>query len=464
MNGPSPDFPSRAARAAGDPDLRRVMRRAVAHLAGLRTRALAAMPDAEDRRDRAAAARARALAALPDLLEGLTARLTEAGATVHFARDATEANAIIGRLAVSRGVRLAVKGKSMVTEELGLNAHLQSLGVTARETDLGEYIVQLAGQSPSHIISPALHLSREDVARLFEEKLGKRGETHEELTRLAREALREDFLAAGMGITGVNAAVASAGAVVLVENEGNIRLSAACPRIHVAVMTLEKVVADLADLADLLAVLPPFATGQGLPGSLSFFLGPRRPGEADGPEEFHLVVLDNGRSRLLADPVLSQILRCIRCGACLNVCPVYAAVGGHAYAYTYPGPIGAMLAGALRPAEDQGRRAFACTLCGACAQACPVRIDHPAVLLELRRRAGAAGRSPLPDALAAACALALGHPLAYGAAVSALRRLDPGLNRLARLPGLKGLRTYLGQREGTGLKTPLEPGAGQGRP
>jgi L-lactate dehydrogenase complex protein LldF len=450
-------FASRAAAAVADPNQRAVMRRAVAHLAGLRARALAAIPDVEARRDRAACVRERTLAALPDLLVRLEENLTRAGAVVHYARDAAEANGIIGDLALSRGVSRVVKGKSMVTEELNLNAHLQGLGLEVFETDLGEYIVQLAGQKPSHIISPALHLSRGEVADLFAEKLGRTGETAPELTMVARRELREKFVTAGMGVTGVNVAVAGSGCLVLVENEGNIRLSTACPPLHVAVMTLEKVVGDFADLADIVDVLPPFATGQTMPGSLSLFFGPRRPGEADGPRELHLVILDNGRSALRADPELSSILRCIRCGACLNVCPVYGTVGGHAYGSNYPGPMGTVLAGALEPLSRSAPLAFACTMCGACSRACPVRIDHPAIILELRRRAARAGCGPLPEALARAYAFALRHPLAYRAAVGLLRGVDPGLRKLAALPGMEGMAAYLGQREGFGLKPPFVP-------
>lgn len=463
MNASPRGFAARAARAARDKNLRRVMRQAVLHLEGLRAQAVDPLPDLEERRDRAAATRSRALASLADNLETLERRFTENGGRVHFARDAAEAVDIIGRIALAGGVRRVVKGKSMVTEEIGLNAHLESLGLTVHETDLGEYIVQLAGQGPSHIISPALHLSKEEVSDLFQEKLGRTGKTIPEMTMVARETLRQAFLAADMGVTGVNVAVAGIGALALVENEGNIRLSACCPRIHVAVMTVEKVVADLADLADIIDVLPRFATGQDMPRSLSLFFGPRRPGEADGPEEAHLVIVDNGRSRLLADPDLGGMLACIRCGSCLNVCPVYAVVGGHAYGYAYSGPIGMLLAGGLLPVEESASLAFACTMCGACAEACPARVNHPKMLLELRRRAARVGRSPLPDLLARAYAKTLENPALFRAVAVAVRRLDPGLALAARLPGLDGLRAYLSQRQGPRLTEPFDPGA-SGRP
>ena len=380
-------FQERCKSASADQNLRLIMRQAVRHLSGLRNESLRTMHDRQERRRLAAEARQRSLENLPDLLELLENRLTANGCTVHYAWDAAQARTLIGQIALAGGVKRVVKGKSMITEEIELNAHLSSLGIEPFETDLGEYIVQLAGQTPSHIICPALHMNRYQVADLFADKLGRTGKTIPELTQVAREALREVFLSADMGVTGVNMAVAQAGVLALIENEGNIRLSTACPRIHVAVMSIDKIVADFDDFLAVMDVLPRFATGQHLPKSLSYFRGPRRPGEADGPEEMHVVILDNGRSRALADPSLRQVLRCIRCGCCQNVCPVYAAVGGHAYGYAYAGPIGMLLAGALLPADQYAPLAYACTMCGACAEVCPVHIDHPKAALDLRHRA-----------------------------------------------------------------------------
>ena len=255
------------------------------------------------------------------------------------------------------------------------------------ETDLGEFIIQLAGEPPSHIIGPAVHKNKAQIADLFAEKLGvPRVETPKELTRIAREKLREKFVHADMGITGANAAVAETGSIVLLENEGNIRLSTTIPRIHVALMGIEKVIPTLDDLATLLALLPRSATGQKLSSYTTIITGPRRPGEADGPEEFHLILLDNGRSRILADPDRRECLYCVRCGCCLNTCPVYRKAGGHSYGWVYSGPIGAVLTPQLIPARLARDLPFASTLCGACGDVCPVKIPLPKLLLTMRQR------------------------------------------------------------------------------
>lgn len=452
-------FDRRSADAAKDPALRRSMRKAVRLLGELREGSLRTMHDKEQRRTLAADARQRALENLPELLERLEERLVAAGCKVHYARDASQAREIIGDIALAGGVKRAVKGKSMITEEIELNPYLESLGITAVETDLGEYIVQLNGQAPSHIIAPALHLTKEQVADIFDKKLGRTGKTIPELTQVARETLREIFLSADMGVSGVNMAVAESGMLALIENEGNIRLSTACPRIHVAVMSLEKIIADFDDFVTVMNVLPRFATGQHMPKSLSFFRGPRRPGELDGPEALHLVILDNGRSQVMADPDMRQVLRCIRCGGCQNVCPVYGAVGGHAYGYSYAGPIGSLMAGALLTPDQFAPLAFACTMCGACAEVCPVRIDHPKAILALRRRAVKAGLSPMKNASAKAYATAIKIPTLFRAGAATLRRVDPRLRAVRKLPGMKGMRAYLDQRDGPSLTEPFDPDA-----
>jgi L-lactate dehydrogenase complex protein LldF len=296
-----------------------------------------------------------------------------------------------------------VKGKSMTTEEIAINPALEAAGVTVVETDLGEYIIQLAGESPSHLIAPALHRSMASIADLFSARLGvPRYEQPEDLALAARQSLRGGFLAAEMGISGVNFAAADAGTLVVVENEGNIRLTSTCPRIYVAVMGIEKVVPRLADLGAFLRLLARSATGQRASVYVSLLTGPRRPGEADGPEELHLVILDNGRTRLLADPELREALRCLRCGACQNACPVYQRAGGHAYEAVYGGPIGAVITPVLEGLPRAGMLPFASTLCGACLEACPVKIDIPRMLVELRARAvGAGGAATVgPDARA----------------------------------------------------------------
>jgi L-lactate dehydrogenase complex protein LldF len=286
-----------------------------------------------------------------------------------------------------RGVRLAVKGKSMVTEEIGLNRALTAAGVEAVETDLGEYIVQLAGEHPSHIIAPAIHKTRSQIGRLFSDRLGiAYTDDPPTLTRAARAALREKFLAADMGITGCNIACAESGHITLLSNEGNIRMATSLPGVHVSFMGMERITARLADHDILFRLLSRGASVQRMAGYVTYVGGPRRPGELDGPDEFHLVVLDNGRSRLLADPTFRESLCCIRCGACLNACPVYRKIGGHSYGYCYSGPIGAVITPllvGLRRAKDL---CLGETLCGECRAACPVDIDIPRMLLSLRAK------------------------------------------------------------------------------
>jgi L-lactate dehydrogenase complex protein LldF len=320
---------------------------------------------------------------LPQLADGIAAR----GGQIFFAADAQAA--VEYGLAVARrhGVRRVVKGKSMVTEEIGLNEAFQADGIEVVETDLGEYIVQLAGETPSHIIGPALHKTRTEVGRLFADKLGiPFSEDPPTLTQAARVALRKKFLSADMGVTGCNLACAETGHITTVSNEGNIRMSSTLPRVHIAFMGMERVVARLRDHALLFRLLANAAAAQKMAGYVSYIGGPRAPHQADGPEAFHLVIVDNGRSRILADPELREILGCIRCAACLNVCPVYGKIGGHAYGFAYSGPVGAVVSALLVGLDRAKDLFFGETLCGACKNACPVDIDLPRMLLALRRR------------------------------------------------------------------------------
>ncbi len=385
------DFRARAVAATGDTALHRKLDAASLRFLDERAQVFAALPDADARRDRARAVKAHAIATLDTLLPELERRFTANGGIVHWARDGAEACAIVLDIAARAGVRLVVKGKSMVSEEIGLNARLETAGIEAVETDLGEYIVQLAGEPPSHIITPAIHLSQGDVAALFTARLGEPlHTTAEALTAAARRVLRAKFRTAGMGITGVNFASAESGTLVVVENEGNGRMALTLPRVHVALMGIEKLVARDEDFAPMLELLPRSATGQTLTSYVSFVTGPRRDDEIDGPDAVHLVLLDNGRTRLLADPIMREALYCLRCGACLNACPVYRRIGGHAYGYAYSGPIGAVIAPALLGIERVPDLPFASTLCGACRDVCPVRIDIPRLLLTWRARIAAA--------------------------------------------------------------------------
>lgn len=438
------DFRGRAAAATRNLTLRKALVRAAGHFREARERGLAALPDSAGHLARARQARLRTLENLPELLELLERNLTANGIQVHWAATAAEARDIACSLAKRYGAQKVVKGKSMISEEIALNPALEAMGLEVWETDLGEYIIQLAGEPPSHIIAPAVHKTRQEVAALFQETLGRTAEDSVALTAIARDALREHFIHADLGITGANMAVAEPGAVVLLENEGNIRLSTSCPRVHVAVMSLEKVVAGFAEATALLQTLPRSATGQKLSSYVSILSGPRRPGELDGPEAVHVIILDNGRSAVLADPLLREVLLCVRCGACLAACPVYCSVGGHCYGWSYSGPIGSLLAPVLLPRPEAKDFALACTQCGNCRRVCPVGIDHPAMLLGLRQRfaedpAWGGGEAPLQRLALELHGSAAAHAPVWRAAATLVRRLDPEFRLLRRLPGAGSL-------------------------
>lgn len=378
-------FSELAQAALDNAPLRAALARATDVFAARRPRFLAEMPDWEALRTRAAEIKAETLARLDVYLEQFVAAAEARGVVVHWARDREEACRIVAQLAERCQARTVVKAKSMTSEEIGLNAALEARGLRAVETDLGEWILQLAGELPSHIIVPAIHKSKQDVARLFEEHLSlPPTDDVEVLCAAARKVLRAEFAAADLGISGVNFGVAENGTFLVLENEGNARMSTSLPRVHLALMGIEKVVPRLADLEVFLRLLPRSGTGQHLTTYQSLFTGPKRSPEDEGPEELHLLLLDNGRSGMLQSEVTRQTLACIRCGACLNVCPVYRQIGGHAYGSVYPGPIGAIvtpqLAGITRAAPLPG----ASSLCGACRDVCPVKIDIPKVLLHLR--------------------------------------------------------------------------------
>jgi L-lactate dehydrogenase complex protein LldF len=343
------------------------------------------LPDFEHLRDRANAIKRHTVDNLDYYLEQLESNVVAHGGHVVWCDTGEEVADFILSLAKQRGARLIVKSKSMTTEEIDLNERLEHHGLDAVETDLGEYILQLAHERPYHIVAPALHKTRFDVADLFSERLGvEREVVIENQTRIARRVLREKFLAADIGITGANFLVADSGAVVVVENEGNTRLSSSAPRIHIAIAGIEKVIPRAQDLPVFLKLLGRSATGQPLTVYTSILAGPRRAGEIDGPEEFHLVLLNNGRTRLLADPAKRESLFCIRCGACLNHCPVYRKIGGHNYPWVYSGPIGASITPQFHGVLKDPWLPYASSLCGACAEVCPVKIDIPRLLLDLR--------------------------------------------------------------------------------
>jgi len=367
--------------------------RASVDLEGDQAAAFAQLANHQELRRSAAAVRASCVERLANLLDEFTTRFEERGGTVFFAGDAAEARRYVIDLARERGVHRVVKAKSILTEEIDLNEALTAVGIAVAETDLGEWIVQLAGEPHSHIVAPALHMTRQQVGDLFREHGGDGlSDEPEELTAFARRRLREEFLAAEMGVSGCNFAVAETGTVCLVTNEGNGRMVTSVPPLHVIVMGAERIVADWEQLDLMMALLARTSTGQDLTVYTSMITGPRQPGEADGPDEIHLVVVDNGRSAILGTGRQS-VLHCIRCGSCLNACPVYREIGGHAYDATYPGPIGAVLSPLLFGGDACGLR-LASTLCGACYDVCPVKIPLQDHLLALRREAAPAASRP----------------------------------------------------------------------
>jgi L-lactate dehydrogenase complex protein LldF len=331
--------------------------------------------------------RLHAITHIEHYLEKAERSVTRAGGQVHWARDAAEARRILLDIASRRRVKLAVKGKSMATEEIGLNPALEAAGIRVLETDLGEYIVQLKGVGPAHIVVPAFHLSKEEIATLFHEKLGVEAPAEaEKLTHIARMKLREEFLSADLGISGGNFLIAETGTVVTVTNEGNGRMCTTVPPVHVAVVGIDKVVPDWESLTVLLKLLARSATGQKLSCYTQFISGPPRSPTETGPREMHLILLDNGRSRILKTPECRETLLCIRCGACLNICPVYNNVGGYAYGYPISGPTGVLFASQILGPKVAGTLPFASTLCGACNEICPVKIPITRILLHLRQR------------------------------------------------------------------------------
>jgi L-lactate dehydrogenase complex protein LldF len=362
------------------------MKHATGTFGAKRADAFAPVADVEALRDRASAIRDRVLSDLPGYVDRFVEAATRAGATVHRARDASAAREIVAKILSDRGAKRIVKGKSMVSEEVELNAHLEAAGMEVVETDLGEYIIQMEGEAPSHIIVPAIHKNRRQVGKLFSERLGvPYTDDPQALTKIAREALREKFLSADAGISGANFAAADTGSLVLFTNEGNGRMVTTVPPLHVAILSIEKMIPSLSDLPDFIRLLPRSATGQPITSYVSVITGPRRPGDATGARELHIVLLDNGRTEILSGES-RDILKCIRCGACMNVCPVYRTVGGHSYGWTYPGPMGLVLTALLTGMANSHPVVDASTLCGACDEVCPVRVPLVDLILGLRRR------------------------------------------------------------------------------
>jgi L-lactate dehydrogenase complex protein LldF len=382
-------FYRRVEDAIANQTLQGALDRATARMQIGRANGAKAFPDFENVRDRAREIRARTIGHLDAYLMQFVNAVEARGGTVVYAETADDAVKYVCELAQRKGVKTAVKSKSMISEELELNRFLEAIGVRVVETDLGEYVVQLAHDHPSHIVAPIIHWTKEQVADLFRKELGATDEEVgdvPQMTQFARRKLRAEFLQADLGISGTNFGIADTGSICICTNEGNGRLTTTLPRIHVAMMGIERLVPTMADLGAMLHVLGRSATGQKLTSYTNILTGPRRPGEPDGPEELHVVLVDNGRSKVLASE-LAEILYCIRCGACLNACPVYQEIGGHAYATVYPGPVGSVLTPGLRGIAHFHELPNASSLCGACREVCPVRIDIPRMLLALRATA-----------------------------------------------------------------------------
>lgn len=443
MEVKSLQFRPRAADALRNPQLQAALHRLQSRFVDARARALAGLDQAAGIRDAAAGIRATVLRHLDFYLERFEARATARGTVVYWARDAGEADRLVVDIAARHGVRTAVKSKSMVSEECGLNAALERAGVAVRETDLGEYILQLADEPPSHIVAPVVHKSKDEIADLFVAHHNAPRKTDiAALTREAREILRPAFLDADMGISGANFLIAETGSALIVTNEGNGRLTTTLPRVHVAITGIEKVVPTLDDAATLLRLLPRAATGQDITNYVSLLTGTRDPQDADGPEHFYVILLDNGRSGLLGTE-LEPMLRCIRCGACLNHCPIYQNVGGHAYGWVYPGPMGAVLTPALAGLDRAIDLPHASTFCGQCAEVCPVKIPLPDLLRHLRTRQVQGGLRPARERAALRVwAWLAQRPRLYAGATALvawlLHRAAGRRGRLRRLPGARG--------------------------
>jgi L-lactate dehydrogenase complex protein LldF len=438
----SPRFKENARTALADTQLQRAVRDAGGGFVERRREAADRLAEFDQLRDAARAIKDHTLAHLDLYLEAYEQRVTAQGGHVHYAVNAEEARAIILGICRKANARTVTKGKSMVSEEIGLNGFLEANAITPVETDLGEYIIQIRGEAPSHIIAPAIHVTKEQVQADF-----RRVHTHlpadrnlEESTTMLAEArgvLRKRFLAADVGITGANFLVAESGTSIIVTNEGNGDLTQTLPPVHIVLATIEKLVPTLEDVAQLLRVLARSATGQDMSVYTTLSTGPRRPGDPDGPREYHVIVLDNGRSAMLGS-AFQDMLRCIRCGACMNHCPVYNAIGGHAYGFVYPGPMGSVLTPAIVGIENAKHLPNASTLCGRCEEVCPVRIPLPRMLRAWREREFERHLSPATVRSGLALwAYFAKRPRLYGFAIGIAARM------LAALGGRKGRFRWL---------------------
>jgi L-lactate dehydrogenase complex protein LldF len=432
-----PPFPRAARTALADPQLRANLAAATATIRDRRAQAVAEMPDWEVLREAGREIKARTLGNLDTLLVRLEASVTARGGQVHWARDAAEAAAVVRDVALSHQVTEVVKVKSLATDEIGLNERLAGSGIAAIETDLAELVCQLGGERSSHILVPAIHRNRGEIAALFRRTIAPDLESDEpaDIAEAARLHLRERFLRARVGVSGANFAVAETGTVCVVESEGNGRMCTTLPQVLVTVCGIEKLIPEWRDLEVFLQLLPRSATGERMSPYTSLWSG---VSEGDGPRAFHLVLLDNGRTDALADEVGRDALACIRCSACLNVCPVYRRTGGHAYGSVYPGPIGAIVTPLLRGPGVADSLPFASSLCGACADVCPVKIDIPRILVHLRSRAVATSHTGMEGAAMRGLARVFGDERRYVRAQRLARRaqrMGARSGLITRLPG-----------------------------
>ncbi|MGP8232601.1 MAG: lactate utilization protein B [Methylovirgula sp.] len=445
-------FTEKAHRALEDAHLQKALHISRDGFIGKRLKAVARLPEFEALRDAARDIKAHTLAYLDLYLEAYEAKVLASGGTVHYASTVEDANAIVLDICRRHGAKSVAKGKSMIGEEMAVNAALEAAGITPVETDLGEYIIQIRRETPSHIIAPAVHLTRDEIAADFHrvhKDLPAARDISEPTALLAeaRKIMREKFLAADIGITGANFLVAGTGTSIIVTNEGNGDLSQSLPKVHIVLAAIEKLVPTLEDAGTLLRVLARSATGQDMSVYTTLSTGPRRPDDPDGPQEYHVVILDNGRTKMLGSD-FAEMLRCIRCGACLNHCPVYQSVGGHAYGTVYPGPMGSVLTPGLFGLAHSADLPNASTLCGACESACPVRIPLPKLLRQWRERAFAHYLGPQSQRLGLAFwGFFARHPRLYGPAARIVMRALALFGRNGRFRSLPLASGWTAQRD-----------------
>ena len=420
------EFKQQATKVTADLRHRKLIQTALGKYEVVRDKRKNAFQSWTDARQIAAETKWDAINHLDEHLVSFADKLEARGTKVHWATTATQARDLVLGIIQAKNAKCVIKSKAMTSEEIHLNAAMEKAGYEVVESDLGEYIVQLRQEPPYHIVFPAMHLDRHEISDLFEEHLGSaKTDSPEELTMIARRALREKYITADVGITGANFAIAETGMISITENEGNARLTAALPKTMITLIGIEKVLPRMADLALFLPMLATAGAGQQITGYNTLYGGPRQPGESDGPEEYHVVLIDNRRTELLADPEQRDALHCIRCGACLNVCPIFKNVGGHTYGTTYSGPIGSVITPHLRGLQNWKHLSYSSSLCGACTEACPVKINLHHHLLHNRRNSVKQEPDPQERVAFKLFAWAMNHPGLYDAGKSVARWLQP---------------------------------------